>query len=465
MPIKYYFDYAATTPLDPRVLRVMKPYFFQKFGNPGSIHEAGRKAKEAIEKAAAKIASILHCRPQEFIFTGSATEADNLAVFGIAKANAIRDFEHSSNNPTSQAVPNEASKTVRNKIIISAVEHKAILAPCQALAEEGFEIVKLKVDKNGLVDPNDVAKLLDSKTILVSIIYADNETGTIQPIKEIAKVIKKFRASHNSSLPYFHTDASQAAQYLDINVEKLGVDLMTVSSHKLYGPKGIGGLYIKKGINPVRGRLSQSGRSHAFGETASNGVKIKPIIFGGGQQNNIRSGTENVPSIVGFAEALALAESNKQKEYKRIEKLRNELEQGIFKLIPKVVLNGHPQKRLPNFLNVSILDIEGEAALLYLDQKGICASTGSACDSQSLEPSHVILALGRPYEYAHGSLRFTLGKYTTRESIQYLLKHLPPIVEKLRQMSPVNIKIGEEKKISLPQAFVGGKTPHFLKKN
>jgi cysteine desulfurase len=441
MPIKYYFDYAATTPLDPRVLRAMKPYFSQKFGNPGSIHETGRKAKEAIEKAAAKIASILHCRPQEFIFTGSATEADNLAVLGIAKANAIRDFEHSSNNPTSQAVPNEAIKTLRNKIIISAVEHKAILASCQALAEEGFEIVKLKVDKNGLVDPNDVAKLLDSKTILVSIIYADNETGTIQPIKEIAKVIKKFRASHNSSLPYFHTDASQAAQYLDINVERLGVDLMTVSSHKLYGPKGIGGLYIRKG------------------------VRIKPIIFGGGQQNNIRSGTENVPSIVGFAEALALAESNKQKEYKRLEKLRNELEQGIFKLIPKVVLNGHPQKRLPNFLNVSILDIEGEAALLYLDQKGICASTGSACDSQSLEPSHVILALGRPYEYAHGSLRFTLGKYTTRESIQYLLKHLPPIVEKLRQMSPVNIKIGEEKKISLPQAFVGGKTPHFLKKN
>jgi len=441
MPIKYYFDYAATTPLDPRVLRAMKPYFSQKFGNPGSIHETGRKAKEAIEKAAAKIASILHCRPQEFIFTGSATEADNLAVLGIAKANAIRDFEHFSNNPTSQAAPNEASKTVRNKIIISAVEHKAILAPCQALAEEGFEIVKLKVDKNGLVDPNDVAKFLDSKTILVSIIYADNETGTIQPIKEIAKVIKKFRASYNSSLPYFHTDASQAAQYLDINVEKLGVDLMTVSSHKLYGPKGIGGLYIRKG------------------------VRIKPIIFGGGQQNNIRSGTENVPSIVGFAEALALAESNKQKEYKRLEKLRNELEQGIFKLIPKVVLNGHPQKRLPNFLNVSILDIEGEAALLYLDQKGICASTGSACDSQSLEPSHVILALGRPYEYAHGSLRFTLGKYTTRESIQYLLKRLPPIVEKLRQMSPVNIKIGEEKKISLPQAFVGGKTPHFLKKN
>jgi cysteine desulfurase len=417
--IKYYFDYAATTPLDPRVLKAMKPYFSHEFGNPGSIHEAGRKAKEAIEKAAAKIASILHCRPQEFIFTGSATEADNLAVFGIAKANTVRGLKRSSSNSSSQPTPNGASKTAENKIIISAVEHKAILAPCQTLAEEGFEIIKLKVDKNGLVDPNDVAKLLDSKTILVSIIYADNETGTIQPIKEIAKVIKKFRASHSTSLPYFHTDASQAAQYLDINVEKLGVDLMTVSSHKLYGPKGIGGLYIRKG------------------------VRIKPIIFGGGQQNNIRPGTENVPSIVGFAEALALAESNKQKEYKRLEKLRNELEQGIFKSIPKVFLNGHPQKRLPNFLNVSILDIEGEAALLYLDQKGICTSTGSACDSQSLEPSHAILALGRPREYAHGSLRFTLGKYTTRESIQYLLKHLPPIVEKLRQMSPINIKVSK----------------------
>jgi cysteine desulfurase len=425
MALKYYFDYAATTPLEPRVFRVMRPYFSQKFGNPGSIHDAGRKAKEAIEKASAKIASILHCRPQELIFTGSATEADNLAILGTAKAN----------------------KAAGNKIIVSTVEHKAVLTPCSTLAKEGFQIIKLKVDKTGLVNPADIAQLLDSKTILVSVIYADNETGTVQPIREIAKVIKNFRNRSFSKpytlnpvpFPYFHTDASQAAQYCDINVEKLGVDLMTVSSHKLYGPKGIGGLYIRKGI------------------------KIKPIIFGGGQQNNMRSGTENVPSIVGFAEALALAEKNKNKECARVEKLRNELEQGIFKFIPKVVLNGHLQKRLPNFLNVSILDIEGEAALLYLDQKGICASTGSACDSQSLEPSHVILALGRPYEYAHGSLRFTLGKYTTRESIQYLLKHLPPIVKKLRQMSPVNIKVGEEKEISLPQAFTGNHIPHFLK--
>jgi cysteine desulfurase len=418
MALKYYFDYAATTPLEPRVFRAMRPYFSKEFGNPGSIHDAGRKAKEAIEKASARIASILHCRPQEFIFTGSATEADNLAVFGIAEAN----------------------KKAGGKIIISAIEHKAVLASCNALAEKGFEIVRLKVDKTGLVDPADVARFLNSKTILVSIIYADNETGTIQPIREIAKAIKKFRAKNNSVLPYFHTDASQAAQYCDINVEKLGVDLMTVSSHKLYGPKGIGGLYIRRGI------------------------KTKPMIFGGGQQNNMRSGTENTPSIVGFAEALALAGKNKNKECVRVEKLRNELEQGIFKLIPKVVLNGHPQKRLPNFLNVSILDIEGEAALLYLDQKGICASTGSACDSQTLEPSHVILALGRPYEYAHGSLRFTLGKYTTQESVRYLLKHLPPTVKKLRQMSPVSLKVGEKKEISLPQAFSDGQTPHFLRR-
>jgi cysteine desulfurase len=415
---KYYLDYAATTPLDPRVFKAMGPYFSKEFGNPGSIHETGRKAKETIKKASAKIASILRCRPQEFIFTGSATEADNLAVFGTAKAN----------------------KRAGSKIIVSAVEHKAVLAPCNTLAEEGFEIIKLKVDKTGLINPSDVAKFLDSKTILVSVVYADNETGTIQPVKEIAKIIKKFRAKKSSALPYFHTDASQAAQYLDVNVEKLGVDLMTVSSHKLYGPKGIGGLYVRKG------------------------TKIKPTIFGGGQQDNMRSGTENVPAIVGFAEALALAEKNKQKEYERVAGLRDELERSIFKLIPKVVLNGHPQKRLPNFLNVSILDIEGEAALLYLDQKGISASTGSACDSQTLEPSHVILALGRPYEYAHGSLRFTLGKYTTRESVQYLLKHLPPIVKKLRQMSPVSIGVGKEKEISLPTAFIGGQTPHFLKK-
>jgi len=441
MALKYYFDYAAATPLEPRVFKAMKPYFAERFGNPGSIHDAGRKAKEAIEKASAKIASILHCRPKEFIFTGSATEADNLAIFGVAKANPIRGLEDSSSSLVSQPASNGASKKTGNKIIISALEHKAVLAPCNALAEEGFDIVKLKVDKTGLINPADIAKFLNSKTILVSIIYADNETGTIQPIREIARVIKKFRAKNNSALPYFHTDASQAAQYCDINVEKLGVDLMTVSSHKLYGPKGIGGLYIRKG------------------------VKIKPLIFGGGQQNNMRSGTENVPSIIGFAEALALAEKNKNKECVRVKKLKSELEQGIFKLIPKVVLNGHSQKRLPNFLNVSILDIEGEAALLYLDQKGISASTGSACDSQTLEPSHVILALGRPYEYAHGSLRFTLGKYTTQKSVRYLLKHLPPIVKRLRQMSPVEIKIDEEKEISLPRAFIGGQTPHFLRKH
>ncbi len=424
MAIEHYFDYAATTPLEPRVFKAMGPYFSQKFGNPGSIHDAGRKAKEAIEKASAKIASILHCRPKEFIFTGSATEADNFAIFGVTKANPA---------------PDGASK-MAGRIIVSAIEHKAVLAPCNVLAEENFDIVKLEVDKTGLVNPADIAKLLDLKTILVSIIYADNETGTIQPIREIAKVIKKFRTKNNSTLPYFHTDASQAAQYCDINVERLGVDLMTVSSHKLYGPKGIGGLYVRKG------------------------VKIKPLIFGGGQQNNMRSGTENVPSIIGFAEALALAEKNKNKECSRVEKMRNELERGIFKLIPKVVLNGHPQKRLPNFLNVSVLDIEGEAALLYLDQKGICASTGSACDSQTLEPSHVILALGRPYEYAHGSLRFTLGKYTTQKSVQYLLKHLPPIVDRLRQISPLNLEVGKEKKVSLPQAFTSGQTPHFLRK-
>ena len=415
---KYYFDYAATTPLEPGVFEVMRPYFADKFGNPASLYKLGRESKEAIDNALCKIAKVLHCNPKEFTFTGSATESDNIAVLGTTSAN----------------------KSENNKIIISSVEHKGILASCKALEEEGFEIIKLKVDKTGFINPSDVTKFLDLKTILVSITYADNETGTIQPIREIAKIIKKFRAKNNSALPYFHTDASQAAQYCNINVEKLGIDLMTVSSHKLYGPKGISGLYVKKG------------------------VEVKPIIFGGGQQNNLRSSTENVSSIVGFAEALSLVEKNKNKEYSRVEKLRNELEQGIFKLILKVVLNGHPQKRLPNFLNVSILDIEGEAALLYLDQKGICASTGSACDSQTLEPSHVILALGRPYEYAHGSLRFSLGKYTTRESVQYLLAHLPPIVKKLRQISPVSLKVGEKKETSLPRAFVGGRTPHFLKK-
>lgn len=415
---KFYFDYAATTPLDPRVFRAMSPFFNRSFGNPSGLYKLGREAEQAVNQARLTITGILGCLPSEFIFTASATEADNLAILGAA-----RSLKH-----------------LGNRVIVSAVEHKGILSAATALEAEGFEITPINVNKFGLINPKDLEAVLNDKTILVSITTADSETGVIQPIRKIANIIKKFRQARHQSWPYFHTDATQAAAYLNINVNNLSVDMLTLSAHKLGGPKGVGGLM------------------------ARGGLKLKPLIYGGGQQNDFRSGTENLPAIVGFAEVLELVTRERNKESRRLKILRDRLEKIIFKNIPKVILNGHPIKRLPNFLNISILDIEGEAMLLRLDDKGISVGTGSACNSQTLEPSYVIKALGLPYEYIHGSLRFTLGKYTTRESVDYVLKHLPIIVKDLRKMSPINLKlIGAKKLISLPQAFVGGQTPHFTR--
>lgn len=432
MPKARYFDYAATTPLDEKVLKAMLPYLTSEFGNPSNLYSLGFKAKKAVEKATAEIAEILNCRPDEIIYTGGATEADNLALLGVAKR-AIERLE----------------KKEKLKIITSQIEHKGILAVCDKLEKEaglpmrqGFEIVRLPVGKTGLVDLEALKKELDEHTVLVSITYADSETGTIQPISEISKILKNFKI-HNTypiiHTPYFHTDASQAAGYLDMDVERLGVDMMTLSAHKTYGPKGIGALYVKKR------------------------VEIEPLIYGGGQQK-IRSGTENVPGIVGFAEALKLVRKEKKKESAGLKKMRDTLEKGILKSIPKTILNGHPQNRLPNFLNVSILDVEGEALLLHLDELGIMVSTGSACNSQSLEPSYILSALGHPYEYIHGSLRFTLGRGNEMEDVKYVLKVLPEVVQKLRAVSPLNLELHQTEKISDPRAFIGNQTPHFLRK-
>jgi len=388
-----YMDYASTTPLDPKVFSAMLPYFKKEFGNPSNLYGLSRRASKAIAEATKTISKILNCRSDEFVYTTSATEADNLAILGITRANKDRT----------------------SKIIISAIEHKGVMAVCGVLEKEGFKIVKLPVLKNGLVNLEELKKELDDKTILVSITSADSETGTIQPIAEISKIIQNFKNKSTKVVPYFHTDASQAAGYLDLDVEKLGVDMMTLSAHKIYGPKGVAGLYVKKG------------------------TKINPIIYGGGQ-NKLHSGTENVPGIVGFAKALELSSKNKKREILKVKKMRDTLEKGIFKSIPKVVLNGHKEKRLPNFLNISILDIEGESMLLYLDKLGIMVSTGSACNSQSLEPSYVLMALGKPYEHIHGSLRFTLGKLNTMTDIKYVLKYLPAVVKKLRNISPLNLK-------------------------
>ncbi|MEK7669590.1 MAG: cysteine desulfurase family protein [Patescibacteria group bacterium] len=419
-----YMDYAATTPLDPKVFSTMLPYFKKEFGNPSNLYGLSRRASNAITESTKTIAKILNCRPDEFVYTASATEADNLAILGIARSQRASFGTGAFQRRPLAFAP---------KIITSSIEHKGVLAICDVLKKEGFEIVKLPVLKNGLVNLEELKKELNDKTILVSITSADSETGTIQPISEISKIIKEYAEG-----ALLHTDASQSAGYLDINVKKLGVDMMTLSAHKIYGPKGVAGLYVKRG------------------------TKINPIIYGG-EQNKLRSGTENVPGIVGFTQALSLCNKNKKKEFVRIKKMRDTLEKGIFKTIPKVILNGHKTDRLPNFLNISILDVEGEAMLLYLDELGIMVSTGSACNSQSLEPSYVLTALGNPYEYVHGSIRFTLGKLNTMTDIKYVLKHLPKIVAKLRTISPLNLSLNQKTKMSDPKPFIGNQTPHFLR--
>lgn len=412
-----YLDHAATTYLDPRVKEAMEPYWENEYGNPSSLYRPGRRAKEALDQARETIAQILRCRPEEITFTGGGTEAINLAIFGAAR------------------MYQEQGK----HIITTKIEHHAVLHSVEALVKEGFEVTYLEVDEYGLVDPEAVRKALRPDTILVSIMYANNEIGTIEPIEEIGKVIKEFRKSQSvgqvsnvrgQMFPLFMTDACQAAGALDLEVDKLGVDLFAFNGSKIYGPKGVGALYARRG------------------------VRLKPLIYGGGQENNLRSGTENVPGIVGLAKALELAQKERQEENVRLAGLRDYFIGRLLTEIPKTVLNGHPVRRLPNNVNVSVLDIEGEGVILYLDAKGVYISTGSACTSTTLDPSHVILAIGQPYEYAHGSLRFTLGKRTTKEDLDYVMKVFPGVVEKLRKMSPVRMEMGQ-KEVSHPEAFAG----------
>ena len=338
-----YMDHAATTPMAPEVKDAMLPYFTDDFGNPGGFYELGRIAKEAVDDSRASIAKHLGCSANEILFTGSGTESDNLAIFGIAR-------RHSNKG---------------KHIITSAIEHHAVEYPCRQLAKEGFEITRLPVDRSGKVSVKDLKAALRDDTILVSIMTANNEIGTIQAIAEMGAVLKDHQA-------YFHTDACQAAGAMDINVDKLGVDLLTLNGSKVYGPKGIGLLYLRKGVS------------------------IKPLIYGGGQERGLRGGTENVAYIVGFAKALDLAHENQVEEVARLTKLRDYMTEGLLQSIPKSLLNGHPTDRLPNSVNVTVLDIEGEAFTLFLNELGIYASTGSACTSLSLDPSHVILATGLP---------------------------------------------------------------------
>jgi len=390
---KIYLDYAATTPVDPRVLKEMLPYYKDIFGNPSSLHEFGQGAKRAIAAAREKVARLISASPEEIIFTSGGTEADNYAIKGSYYALGMSDAQ----------------------IITSSIEHHAVSEPCKFLATQGAKIIFLPVDENGLVNPEEVRKNLTPKTILVSIMHANNEIGTIQPIEEIAKIVAEFRKAQGTPYPYFHTDAVQTAGHLPINVSEIGADLLSMSAHKLYGPKGVGALYVKKGI------------------------KLMTFMHGGEQEQNRRASTENVAGIVGFGKAAELASQEFEKEVKRLTELRDYLIAQILTKIKKVRLNGHPTKRLPNNVNVSIEGIEGEAMLISLDLVGIACSTGSACSSSVLEPSHVLLALGLAPEVAHGSLRFALGKYTQKADLDFTVKNLISIVERLRNISPLKI--------------------------
>jgi cysteine desulfurase len=380
---RIYLDYAATTPLDPRVLEAMMPYMTEHFGNPNSIHSFGREARRAIDEAREKIAQLLNCQPSEIVFTSGGTESDNLALRGVAEA-----YRHKGNH-----------------IVTTAIEHHAILRTCKALEDMGFSVTYLPVDEHGLVSPEQVAEAVNERTILVSVMHANNEIGTIEPIAEIVRAVKEKRPD-----TIVHTDAVQTVGHIPVDIQELGVDLLSFSAHKFYGPKGIGGLFVRKG------------------------VRLVPQITGGGQERNRRSGTENVAAIVGMAKALELAVEEMPTELPRLQALRDELITGVLSRIPETRLNGHPTLRLPHNANFSFRGIEGEALLLQLDLNGIAASSGSACSSGSLEPSHVLLALGLDYELAIGSLRITLGRFTTREHILRLLDLLPKVVEKLRAL-------------------------------
>jgi cysteine desulfurase len=381
---KIYLDYAATTPMHPDVLQAMKKYFSVEFGNPSSLHSIGRTASDAVEKARAEVAKALGARPKEIIFTSGGTESDNFAIKGVAYALEKKG----------------------NHVITSSIEHHAVLETCHFLEKHGFRVTYLPVDKYGLVDPDDVNKALTDQTILVSIMHANNEIGTIEPIQEISAICKDKGV-------YMHTDAVQSFGALDTNVEHLGVDLLSLSAHKFYGPKGIGVLYIREG------------------------TRIVPLIHGGAQERNKRASTHNVPGIVGLGKAVQLAMKEKDERVAHALKLRNKMIELILKRITDIKLNGHPEKRLPNNCHVIVKYIEGEAMLLKLDALGIEAATGSACSSTSLEPSHVLMSIGVTPEDAHGSLRLTVGRLTNEADIEFVGEKLPEIVDDLRRISPL----------------------------
>ena len=391
MDRQVYLDYSATTPVDDRVLQAMIPYMTKEFGNPNSLYSLGRRAANALEEARESIAAVIGAEhPSELIINGGGTEADNTAVIGITKAVAARGK--------------------RNKVIVSAFEHKGVLAPAERLAKEGFDLVLVQPRPDGIVHPDDLAKLVDEDTALVSVIHVNNELGTIQPIAELAAVAHEKGA-------YFHTDAVQSVGKVDFDVTEMGVDAASFSAHKIYGPKGVGGLYLKRG------------------------TPMQPMLIGGGQEKKRRSGTQNIAGAVAFARALEIMNEERPQESVRLAGLRDRAVSGVLDGIENTELNGDLSRLAPHIANFIIKGVEGEAMLLQLDDKGVMVSTGSACSSGSLEPSHVLLAIGCPPELAHGSLRISLGRFTSAEDIDHFLEVFPPIVQRLRDMSPVYTKM------------------------
>jgi cysteine desulfurase len=383
MKREVYLDYAATTPIRPEVFQAMEPYLTKEFGNPSSIHHFGKQARIAIEEAREKIAKALGAKNEEIIFTSGGTESNNMALKGVAYALSDKG----------------------KHIITSSIEHHAILEPCHFLEKLGFEITYLPVDKEGFIDPDSLRKAIRKDTILISIMHANNEIGTIEPIEELTKIAKEYEI-------YFHTDAVQTVGHIPVNVDKLGVDLLSISAHKFYGPKGIGALYIRKG------------------------TKLHPLIHGGEQEQRKRAGTENVAGIVGMGKAIEISILELDNERERLINLRDYFIKEVEKRIEEVYLNGPREIRLPNNINFSFAYIEGESILLNLDLEGIAISTGSACSSASLEPSHVLSSIGLPIELAHSAVRFTLGHYTTKEDLDYTLEVLEKTVKRLRDISP-----------------------------
>ena len=382
---RLYMDYSATTPVKKEVLEAMMPYYTTYFGNASSFHQFGREAKEGLDKARAQVAALINAEPREVFFTNGGTESDNWALEGTAFAR----------------------KDKGTHIITTKIEHHAILHTCEYLQKvHGFEVTYLDVDAEGKVDLDQLKRVISDNTILVSVMYANNEVGTIQPIKEITKIAHQYGA-------LMHTDAVQASGNIPVDVKDLDVDLMSMSGHKIYGPKGIGALFVKKG------------------------VKIHNFIHGGAQEKKKRAGTENIPAIVGYGKAAELAKANMEHHVTELTRLREKLLNGIVETIPHVKINGHRTDRLPGNANISFEFIEGEGILLLLDQLGIGASSGSACTSGSLDPSHVLMALGLPHELAHGSLRLTVGDFTTEDDIDYILENLPKVIARLRELSPL----------------------------